>query len=674
MKNTAKKVLSVLLCLITIFSIMSVTAVPVEAAEDGISIRINALKTKFPHGKFWNHYVTKPSEAGLSASKNEAFANSVTSHCCASHSANAKVGQYECNYFDGGVQCWGFAVKFFYDVFGVRASKMAKRTDTKNIKVGDYLRFGTDSDGHSAVVIARSGNTLTLVEGNFRPTGSTKEFCHINWGRKVNVNTVSYYKRASNYDNVKNDVNRTLDVNISVDGTAFNSGHNNVTFDVYIGSKLVADDVKDFKAEYAHNSAYTINDIRVTGCFVRANENVISGKLSANTTITIPITEKHNPTPIPAIPAKCTETGMTEGSKCADCEKVLLAPTATNELGHSIIETVIPATCKDIEKMKYTCSRCDYEKISTSPSLFTAWSLEAPPKDAVVVETKTQYRSTDRAQEWTVSETGTIDYAVSWPAGFNKSDSLYTKYNKKPVAPSESDTAKTEVTTTDIGYIYWHWCRGDYTSGPINRKIGDAKSSTYDTFHAFVSTTDAATVTESNARKYSNKSACTDSFWWVISRVQLKRCTYTSYVRTDTDGWSEWTDWQDEEITPSGNKKVETRTLYRWVENKDGLYASHKWGDWKYTAFSCNAEKLCSVCNEKETKTIKLLGDSDFNGKITAADARIALRASVNLEKSTAELLEVADIDKDGKLAASDARLILRASVGLETLCKDKKH
>ena len=84
------------------------------------------------------------------------------------------MGQYECNYFDGGVQCWGFAVKVFYDIFGVRASKMKKLYDKENIKVGDYLRFGTDSDGHSAVVIARSGNTLTLVEGNFRPTGSTK--------------------------------------------------------------------------------------------------------------------------------------------------------------------------------------------------------------------------------------------------------------------------------------------------------------------------------------------------------------------------------------------------------------------------------------------------------------------------------------------------------------------
>ncbi len=62
------------------------------------------------------------------------------------------------------------------------------------------------------------------------------------------------------------------------------------------------------------------------------------------------------------------------------------------------------------------------------------------------------------------------------------------------------------------------------------------------------------------------------------------------------------------------------------------------------------------------------IGDVDGNGKITAADARIALRASVGLENLTADQIKVADVDGKPGIAASDARLILRASVGLETL------
>lgn len=62
------------------------------------------------------------------------------------------------------------------------------------------------------------------------------------------------------------------------------------------------------------------------------------------------------------------------------------------------------------------------------------------------------------------------------------------------------------------------------------------------------------------------------------------------------------------------------------------------------------------------------LGDVDENGTLTAADARLALRASVGLENLTPAQITAADADFSGDITAADARLILRASVGLETL------
>ena len=59
-------------------------------------------------------------------------------------------------------------------------------------------------------------------------------------------------------------------------------------------------------------------------------------------------------------------------------------------------------------------------------------------------------------------------------------------------------------------------------------------------------------------------------------------------------------------------------------------------------------------------------GDVDGDGKISAADARTALRASVGTEKLTAEQMKRTDVDGDGKITASDARDILRKSVGIE--------
>lgn len=61
-------------------------------------------------------------------------------------------------------------------------------------------------------------------------------------------------------------------------------------------------------------------------------------------------------------------------------------------------------------------------------------------------------------------------------------------------------------------------------------------------------------------------------------------------------------------------------------------------------------------------------GDLDGNGKITAADARVALRISAKLEKATEAQKLIADVNKDGKITAADARKILRVAAKLEQL------
>ena len=105
--------------------------------------------------------------------------------------------------------------------------------------------------------------------------------------------------------------------------------------------------------------------------------------------------------------------------------------------------------------------------------------------------------------------------------------------------------------------------------------------------------------------------------------------------------------------------------------NKDGIVTEHTWNNWIYTKGSRKVTRDCSVCHETETRFIALVGDSNGDGKLTAADARIALRAAVRLEPITDALLETSDINRDGAITASDARSILRAAVKLEILCSD---
>lgn len=63
-----------------------------------------------------------------------------------------------------------------------------------------------------------------------------------------------------------------------------------------------------------------------------------------------------------------------------------------------------------------------------------------------------------------------------------------------------------------------------------------------------------------------------------------------------------------------------------------------------------------------------MLGDANGDGRITAMDARTALRASARLETLTEEQFVAADVNFDGKVSALDARMILRAASRIEAL------
>ena len=195
--------------------VMALTAVPFGAldavgftqmavAAGGVEARLNSLRSKYPNRYFWNHKVTAYSNNAdeLMRNGNESFADSVTTSPCATHNSVASVGQYDCNYFDGGVQCYGFAGKVFYDVFGQRKSQLTRIYDNKyGVQVGDYVRV--NNDRHSAVVLSKSGNSITVVECNLDGSGPAYN-CMIRWDATYSIDSITYYCHATNYDSVNN--------------------------------------------------------------------------------------------------------------------------------------------------------------------------------------------------------------------------------------------------------------------------------------------------------------------------------------------------------------------------------------------------------------------------------------------------------------------------------------
>ncbi len=84
-----------------------------------------------------------------------------------------------------------------------------------------------------------------------------------------------------------------------------------------------------------------------------------------------------------------------------------------------------------------------------------------------------------------------------------------------------------------------------------------------------------------------------------------------------------------------------------------------------FTVFAENESVSSDVSEEFADNFECQIGDVNYDGKITAADARLALRCSASLLVLSERELRIADYNSDSKITAADARLILRVSAKL---------
>ena len=111
------------------------------------------------------------------------------------------------------------------------------------------------------------------------------------------------------------------------------------------------------------------------------------------------------------------------------------------------------------------------------------------------------------------------------------------------------------------------------------------------------------------------------------------------------------------------------------AEQEEIPATGHAYGEWTVVKNPTiteegSEERTCASCGKAETRTIEklsyLAGDINRDGKITAADARLALRIAAKLDNATEYQSIVADMNQDKKITAADARKILRISAKLE--------
>ncbi len=115
------------------------------------------------------------------------------------------------------------------------------------------------------------------------------------------------------------------------------------------------------------------------------------------------------------------------------------------------------------------------------------------------------------------------------------------------------------------------------------------------------------------------------------------------------DGWYYTRDFSGEKVTAIKKGNTGDKVLYaKWL----------------------SLEEIAAALKDRQEKYIreKKFGDIDDDGKITASDARLVLRASVGLERFSPDVLRRADYDNSGRISALNARTTLRISVGLDSL------
>jgi len=98
------------------------------------------------------------------------------------------------------------------------------------------------------------------------------------------------------------------------------------------------------------------------------------------------------------------------------------------------------------------------------------------------------------------------------------------------------------------------------------------------------------------------------------------------------------------------------------ILDKDG----NELADDAFVGTGCKVQLIDEDGNVVSEYEVVALNDVDGNGKITAADARLALRAAAKIDIIDGVYVIAADANSDNKVTAADARIILRKAAGLK--------
>lgn len=240
----------------------------------------------------------------------------------------------------------------------------------------------------------------------------------------------------------------------------------------------------------------------------------------------------------------------------------------------------------------------------------TSWSQTVPEGvDEAFIEEKSFYRSAAKeyvtsevselegysydSKKWVKYNTVSLRGVAQWPDNFDKSSSLYKKYDLTDITPlTDGDYRRTVSKTVSEGYLYYHYCNGK------SKYASSTKTDTKTKLHYFVSDVSPDTLEKyGKSRIISNKACSGCERYYPLPYVRIKynefRREYTHYRH------GAWSEWSAEPIEETKEIKVEEKLFYRYNDT------AHSWtltsvqseadcrneGIMLYTCDGCGAEK-----------------------------------------------------------------------------------
>ena len=343
----------------------------------------------------------------------------------------------------------------------------------------------------------------------------------------------------------------------------------------------------------------------------------------------------------------------------------------------------------------------------------TKWSSTSRYHDIVVIE----------AKEATCTEKGRTAGKVCSICGYEleKSKSIPAKGHKWTDATcTTAKTCQTCGAVDSKSPATGHdWADATCVAPRTCRKCGITHDDDFVGGHQWKAATCIAPVTCTECGEVENPDVLGDHIWQDATCHSPKTCTECGL--TDDEAPLAPHQWTDSTCVDKGecivcgaeNEQAEYAD-HIWSEatcvthsactvcgahNEDSVLAEHTWAD-----ATCTSPSKCTVCGittgDKLPHTYELApedsrnsptrivykcaecgkilliavqpkpeyekGDINMDGKITAADARLALRIAAKLDASSDDIVKVGDMNDDKKLTAADARLILRKSAKLD--------